>query len=162
MKAITIYQPWASLIAVGAKRYETRSWATKHRGKIAIHAGKKRPSKLLTAAEYEFYRRAMGVLGYDSAGRRTESSIACPLGAVIATAEIVECWEVIRKDKHGAALLVNRIDKYDDRIIREPVNELLFGDFTPGRYAWELANVKLLDTPIPVKGKQGLWEWKGE
>lgn len=41
MKAITIIQPWATLIAIGAKRFETRSWATTHRGPIAIHAGKK-------------------------------------------------------------------------------------------------------------------------
>ncbi len=40
MKAITIHQPWASLIVVGAKRFETRSWETKYRGPIAIHASK--------------------------------------------------------------------------------------------------------------------------
>ncbi len=41
MKAITIWQPWASLLACGAKQYETRSWATSYRGPIAIHAAKK-------------------------------------------------------------------------------------------------------------------------
>lgn len=40
MKAITILQPWAALIACGAKKIETRSWYTDHRGQIAIHAGK--------------------------------------------------------------------------------------------------------------------------
>jgi hypothetical protein len=39
MKAITILQPWASLIACNAKQIEIRSWATKYRGEIAIHAG---------------------------------------------------------------------------------------------------------------------------
>ncbi|KQO04623.1 hypothetical protein ASF12_13925 [Paenibacillus sp. Leaf72] len=39
MKAITIIQPWATLIAIGAKQYETRGWSTKHRGALAIHAG---------------------------------------------------------------------------------------------------------------------------
>lgn len=39
MKAITLWQPWASLIAWGEKRYETRSWGTVYRGDIAIHAG---------------------------------------------------------------------------------------------------------------------------
>lgn len=38
MKALTIWQPWASLLACGAKKYETRSWATKYKGQIAIHA----------------------------------------------------------------------------------------------------------------------------
>lgn len=41
MKAITLWQPWASLLACGAKGYETRSWATSYRGQIAIHAAKK-------------------------------------------------------------------------------------------------------------------------
>ncbi len=47
MKAITIWQPWASLIACGAKKYETRSWATNYRGPIAIHAARLNPIKLL-------------------------------------------------------------------------------------------------------------------
>ena len=40
MKALTLTQPWATLIAVGAKRIETRSWGTSYRGRIAIHAAK--------------------------------------------------------------------------------------------------------------------------
>lgn len=46
MKAITLWQPWASLIAIGAKKYETRSWKTNYRGPIAIHAAKKDPCKM--------------------------------------------------------------------------------------------------------------------
>ena len=38
MKALTIHQPWAGMIAAGWKRIETRTWRTKHRGQIAIHA----------------------------------------------------------------------------------------------------------------------------
>lgn len=40
MKVITIKQPWASLIANGYKIYEFRTWNTKYRGEILIHAGK--------------------------------------------------------------------------------------------------------------------------
>jgi hypothetical protein len=40
VKALTLTQPWATLIAVGAKRIETRSWATDYHGQIAIHAAK--------------------------------------------------------------------------------------------------------------------------
>lgn len=40
MKAITISQPWASLIASGEKWVENRTWATNYRGLLAIHAGK--------------------------------------------------------------------------------------------------------------------------
>ncbi len=41
MKAISIWQPWASLIAIGAKQIETRSWATGYRGLLVIHAAKR-------------------------------------------------------------------------------------------------------------------------
>ncbi len=47
MKAITIWQPWASLIACGAKKFETRSWATNYRGPIAIHVAKKDVRKII-------------------------------------------------------------------------------------------------------------------
>ena len=40
MKAITIKQPFASLIAAGLKEYEFRTWKSKYRGEILIHAGK--------------------------------------------------------------------------------------------------------------------------
>ena len=40
MKALTIIQPWATLIASGHKMNETRSWKTNYRGEVLIHAGK--------------------------------------------------------------------------------------------------------------------------
>jgi len=40
MKALTLTQPWATLVILGVKRIETRGWATPYRGRIAIHAAK--------------------------------------------------------------------------------------------------------------------------
>lgn len=40
MNALTLMQPWATLVAIGAKRIETRSWATRYRGPSAIHAAR--------------------------------------------------------------------------------------------------------------------------
>ena len=40
MKTLTIKQPWATLIMQGYKRFEFRSWQTKYRGDLLIHAGK--------------------------------------------------------------------------------------------------------------------------
>lgn len=54
MKAITILQPFPSLIALGKKQYETRSWSTNYRGEIAIHAGLRRDKKLLTHSNPAF------------------------------------------------------------------------------------------------------------
>ncbi len=42
MKALTICQPYAELIAKGEKVIENRNWATNYRGPLAIHAGKSR------------------------------------------------------------------------------------------------------------------------
>ena len=50
MKALTITQPWATLIAIGAKRFETRGWSTPYRGPLAIHAGKNLAPVVVSAA----------------------------------------------------------------------------------------------------------------
>ena len=39
LKVLTLRQPWATLVSEGIKRYEFRSWKTKYRGKVLIHAG---------------------------------------------------------------------------------------------------------------------------
>lgn len=39
MKVLTLKQPWATLVAEGIKKYEFRSWKTRYRGKLLIHAG---------------------------------------------------------------------------------------------------------------------------
>ena len=41
MKAISLWQPWASLWACGRKKFETRSWATSHSGPLLVHAAKR-------------------------------------------------------------------------------------------------------------------------
>ena len=52
MKAITIKQPFASLIAAGLKEYEFRTWKTKYRGEILIHAGKGVDKKAMKKFEH--------------------------------------------------------------------------------------------------------------
>ena len=69
MKALTIKQPWASLIVNGYKKYEFRSWKTKYRGKILIHAG-------LTLEKNNSYNK------YD---------LDYTKGAIIGEAELVDC-----------------------------------------------------------------------
>lgn len=44
MKVLTLHQPWASLVALGVKTIETRSWSTKYRGPLAIHAAARKPA----------------------------------------------------------------------------------------------------------------------
>ena len=92
MKAITIWQPWASLIACGAKKYETRSWPTKYRGPIAIHAAAKEP-RTLPQEVREALRRYAEHVGQNclKLGQLDE----LPRGAIIATAELVNVWHIV-------------------------------------------------------------------
>lgn len=53
MKALTLWQPWASLVALGHKRIETRCWETKYRGTLAIHAAAALPPKWLGASRHQ-------------------------------------------------------------------------------------------------------------
>ena len=74
MKVITIKQPWATLIAKGYKEYEFRTWKTKYRGDILIHAGKG--------------------IDKEAAKRFEEYNLEYPQGQIIAKATLTDCLEV--------------------------------------------------------------------
>lgn len=148
MKAITILQPWATLIAVGEKKFETRSWSTKHRGQIAIHAGKKIDKE---ACEVPEIKAALARNGY------TANNL--PTGAVVAIAELKECFKVMRDVLGGVVILqANTRTTHFTTLDKE----FSFGWYDSGRYAWELRDVQRLPEPIQAKGQQGLWNWKQE
>lgn len=194
VKAITIWQPWASLLAMGAKQYETRSWATSYRGPIAIHAAAmKVPQVLKKLFPYDDSSRpkskfldsvAKGMGGVYTTEELMDAMNELPTGAVIATAELVDVWHI--KGVHRIPGKINGVptgaESQDGTrllAVLESMNrrkrqgkdtvylyhlgvlegEIALGDWTSGRYAWELANVKPI-TPVPVKGKQGLWQWE--
>lgn len=150
MKAITLWQPWASLVACGAKKYETRSWPTNYRGPIAIHAAK-RPFNTDVYLDRELHSFAEALQLPD-----IYSFEKLPYGCVIATAQLIGCYLMYQNPVDHVRYY---LDEYD-RAIVPTARELFFGDWAPGRYAWKLDNVKMLDNPIPAKGKQGLWNWE--
>ncbi|MBU5672698.1 ASCH domain-containing protein [Paenibacillus brevis] len=146
MKAITILQPWATLIALGEKHYETRSWSTKHRGQIAIHAGKKIDKE---ACEVPEIKAALARHGY------TADNL--PTGAVVAIAELNECFKVMRDVLGGVVIL-----QADTRATHFTTldKEFSFGWYDSGRYAFQMDDIQKLDEPIPAKGQLGIWNWK--
>lgn len=79
MKVITIKQPFASLIAARLKEYEFRTWKTKFRGEILIHAGKGIDKKAME--KFKCYN-----LDY-------------PTGCIIAKANLVDCIEINSKER---------------------------------------------------------------
>lgn len=74
MKVITVKQPFASLIAEGIKEYEFRTWKTKYRGPILIHAGKDIDKRAMK--KFEKYH-----LKYSS-------------GCIIAKADLKDCIQI--------------------------------------------------------------------
>lgn len=160
MKAITIWQPWASLVAVEAKRFETRSWPTNYRGPIAIHAAKKNPlsniRELHPIVQVDILNALCKAFSIKSG---VIDRLRMTSGCIVATAELVECWEIRMIDEDAEALFKKHHPTIVNNRFVNLKDEIMFGNFAKGRYAWELANVKMLETPIPAKGKQGLWEW---
>jgi hypothetical protein len=131
MKTISLWQPWATLVALNLKRYETRSWATNYRGPLAIHAAK-RPVDI-----DEWRGRIHSALkesGYGWYGEKL------PYGCIVCTVELTNVYRT------ETMLMTRDMDDY------------WFGDYSPGRFAWRLENVQLVDN-IPARGSQGFWEW---
>ena len=153
LKAISLHEPWASLIASGHKTLETRSWRPPKRlvgCTIAIHAAKRRPTK-------EDLRVLQGIDPVPEGYQRDPAGVVSPtqttpFGKVLCTARLVAVWqvdsEVMDGQVHGWNAAVERM---------LPVDR--FGDFSRGRHLWELADVTQLPCPANAVGRQGFWEW---
>lgn len=133
MKALSIKQPWASLISHGIKDIENRTWKTHFRGRIYIHASSisKGMLGLLNKKQVEYIRS------------KSELDFDFPTSAIIGEVDIVDCvinHESIWAEKTCQSLLT-------DEYIEKPI------------YNWVLANPVLYEKPIlKVKGKLSFWE----
>lgn len=143
MKALTLTQPWATLVAIGAKRIETRSWRTKYRGELAIHAAKGFPQWAKEICLQSPFSLEIG-------------SDVLPLGAVIATCRVISCMPT-RELQENRVIQVCSSVRCDDFILDD--NERCFGDYSLGRWAWLLADVNIFQEPIPARGALSLWDW---
>lgn len=88
MKTLSIIQPWASLIAVGIKDIENRTWRTNYRGEFLIHASAKRlPAgwDALTNGQKEAAKRLICPFG------NVNNPKALPISAIIGKATLVDC-----------------------------------------------------------------------
>lgn len=165
IKALTLTQPWAALVATGAKRIETRSWSTSYRGALAIHAGKGlgpvggRAGFVEFCTENERVYAALEDAGLVPFTWDQDALMALPRGAIVAVCTLVDCVpsEKIMQafgahgpmDSHGGHELWPLTDQ-----------ELAFGNYAPGRFAWLLGDIRMLVEPIPATGKLGLWNWE--
>ena len=144
MKALTLTQPWATLVALGEKRIETRSWPTRYRGPLAIHAAKSFPADCRDLCDTPPFREALRKHGLGASD--------LPRGCVIATARLVSCLETdgIRFYMHKDARMLG----FDPDCITGSValHEPDFGDYSPGRFAWFLIDIVRSPIPIPARG----------
>lgn len=131
MKALTIPQPYASLLAYGGAHIYTLPWETGYRGPLAIHAAEAFPQDARDAAIREPLRSALLRAGF-------RHWIDLPTGAVIAVTMLKACGPC-------EALHTER--------------ELICGPVWPGRFAWHLAAPSPLPRPIAAHDAVGLWEW---
>lgn len=144
MKALTLWQPWASLVALGHKKVETRCWSTKYRGLIAIHSAKNLPpnwlGKSVRTVDFQFELRE--ALGCDRLrDDHLEFVKQLPRGSMLCIVSLMDIRET---------------DRIQDDISQR---ERIFGNYEEGRYAWFLEMVERFETPIPAKGNRMLWNW---
>jgi hypothetical protein len=133
MKAISLWQPWASLVATRNKWVETRSWQTPYRGPILIHAARRK----VTRDEREYFE---SVAAFQDAMRMGEIS-----------------WDTMPYGQMVALAVLGRV--VPTEAIRDaiPDMEYAFGDYSNGRWAWVFTRIDPID-PFPYKGERGLFD----
>jgi hypothetical protein len=136
IKAISLHQPWASLIPMGLKKYETRSWATSYTGPLLICAAKK------TSREQKLYHQYF-LTKYQQILTDTDNYVDwddLPFGCAVALVNLTDCIRMTQTF-----------------ISEQPQTELDTGDWRLGRFAWKLDNIRRIVPAIPIVGKQGLF-----
>lgn len=153
-KAISLWQPWASAIAVGAKRVETRSWATSYRGPIAIHAAKRMVVDELIRFQCCWnWCGALRSLGLQMGGKHSLRSLL-PFGAIVAVADLVDCRPT--GSFTGEEIDLIRLPEVEEHSIYG-WTERMMGDFSLGRFGWILKNVRQIEPAFPLAGRQGIF-----
>jgi hypothetical protein len=144
MKAISILQPWASLVILGHKKIETRSWDTKYRGPLLIHASAGKKGLNLIDKQDPFGDLALRLAKLDM------DFYDYPLGAIIGVVDLVETFQF------GGDRSIEYVQSLPKSAAAQ---EIAFGDWNEGRWGWRLENPKLFDNPIPAKGALQIWEY---
>lgn len=139
MKLISLWEPWATLMAIGAKRIETRSWQTSYRGWLAIHASKNGLAKaqLRECLADPFFAEAL-------------TGVELSPGCIVSVVKLEDCCPM-----EDRGCLFGVFQDYPDL---DTPQERAFGDYHPDRWAWVTDSLFRLPTPIPYRAAQGLCE----
>ena len=146
MKALSLWQPWASLVAIGAKQIETRHWSTSYRGPLAIHAAKKIIPDFGAVCHSEPFRTVLENAGYNE--------MECfEFGKIVAIVDLVQVATTEGICNPGVEFPADFLDAAQRDGERE------FGNYDAGRFGWLLKNVRKFPEAIPAVGHQSLWNW---
>lgn len=152
VRALVVWQPWATLIAVGAKRIETRGWSTNHRGPLVIYAAAKWTRWQWELLAEPAIRRALDAAGFDPPSAWCGANRTRPLrlGEPVAVVDLAD----VRRIVEGPSLVAG---SYLSTPVPGP--EVPLGDYTPGRFAWMLQDPRPVDLGArpAVAGRQGLF-----
>lgn len=165
MKILSLWEPWASLMAIGAKKIETRSWSTDYRGWLAIHAAKggltidDLEEQCCKPYFYEAMRKhipeftAWDDCPFDLNGnkpnlRRWQNRGVFPFGCVVGIVKLIDCCPM--------ADLLCLPGVFQDYPTLDTPQGRSYGNFDAGRWAWVTEQAFCLPEPIPFKGSQGL------
>lgn len=142
MKLLTITQPYAQLIAIGAKRIETRPKRANYEGDIAIHAAKHLEGIHPGADELDLAEACGRPFIFEALASHRLTPGSLPRGHVVAVARLVRCTE----------MTAGTIAK----LAADHPAELAFGFYKPGRWAWVLGDIRPLERPYRLRGQQWL------
>lgn len=163
LPALSLWQPWASLWASGIKPLETRHFpapaALLAAPMIAIHAAARRPSqrewKHIVQATLRFEHpdssRALGLIGSSAPSLHDD---ALPFGTVIAVGRLIAAYPFQARHRGRVKFGPPRIAAGYRGPLLADVLEDPWGDYTPGRWGWQIADIRELPEPIPTKGRQ--------
>jgi hypothetical protein len=151
MKGISLTQPWATLVALEAKRFETRSWTTTYRGELLIHASKGFPRDCQELCATEPFCSVLKAAGYTNTRELPTGVIVAYVPEVLKpqrTEDMLFIWEKMRE-----------LPLDDGTVLPawEDSNEYAFGDYGARRYAWPMVNPRRLPDPIACRGALSLW-----
>lgn len=144
MKCIVLWEPWATLMAIGAKTIETRAYPTSHTGPLAIASGKRIVPDFGQICHREPFRKALVSAGYDEM-----ECYEAQLGKIIAYVDVIGSRQV---NSHAMERLGNTGQGV--YMIPPPEPEFSFGNYAEGRHGWLTKNPRKLARPIPIVGRQ--------
>ncbi|WP_373331334.1 ASCH domain-containing protein [Salmonirosea aquatica] len=138
MKTLSLLQPWAGLLVLGIKRFETRSFNTRYRGRLGIHASARMPREGRELLE------ELGKVNRDFRPGAYKYRVCTTLGHVLGEVEVLETCST--NDPHALRLV--------------SPGERDLGDYSPDRFFWICKNPRIYEHPIPAKGQLGFWNWE--